>query len=432
MKKILFSLLIATSLFSCEKYPEPGSETLEMFNFYIIGNLQSAEEQNYVPMEIGAQIDLNSLLPQKNIQFKLKLAIKTGGGSVDNASIIADSDGKMMTNWKLGKESNEQILSCQILDADNKLYSEFEIEATAFFMNKWNEIKKGYLVGIDDMVYDTVRQRSMMFNEGQVWVLNDKFYSWEPKGFQFNEYVRFLDMTSDGIVFAAGWRGALYKTQDWGENWEYVCHPIPGNEYYYNFNITSDDYLWATKNSFGVFCSKDQGLTWTKDTTKRVKDSYLGPIYKYQDSYMTVADWPLSIVQKQNGTEGWHDINTPEYSLSMYIPNDSTIIAQNQGGFTLHKSTDNGETYKQVFAPYTSMGGGDLWHVYNKYGNFYFVLAPSSGLWYTKDFEEFKQLISIGTYQSKVFIDHTGTIYAAGSNISNAEDEATYVFPHFN
>jgi hypothetical protein len=430
MKKLLFSLLIAISLFSCEKYPEPGYETMEIFNFYIIGNLQSAEEQNYVPMEIGAQIDLNSLLPQKNNQFKLQIAIKSGGGSVDNALITADSEGRMVTNWKLGNESNEQILSCQIVDTDNNLYSEFEIDATAFFMNEWNEIKKGYLVGIDDMVSDTSRQRSMIFNEGQIWVLKDEFYSWEPKGWSFNTYVRFIDMTTDGTVFAAGWNGALYKTEDWGDNWQYVCHPFPENQHFYNFNITSDDYLWATKNSFGVYCSKDKGLTWEKDTTERIKDSYLGPIYKYQNSYMTIADWPLSIVQKQDSTAGWHDISTPEYSLSMYIPNDSTIIAQNQGGFKLHKSTDDGQTFKQVFAPYTEMGGGDLWHVYNKFGNDYFVMAPSNGLWHTKDFEEFEQLISISTYQSKVFIDHTGTIYIVGSNFVNAEDEASYILPH--
>lgn len=429
MKKIVFSLLIVISLFSCERYPEPGNETLEMFSFNIIGNQQSAEDKTYLPMEIGAQIDLNSLFPQNNIKFKIKLAVKSGGGSVDKTSIIAGPDGKMATNWKLGNESNEQVLSCQILDADNKLYSEFDIEATAFFMDKWNEIKKGYLVGIDDMFSDTTRQRTMMYNEGQIWVLKNEFYSWEPKGFPFNTYVRFIDMTSDGIVFAAGWNGALYKTEDWGNNWQYVCHPLPENKYYYNFNITSDDYLWATKNSYGVYCSKDKGLTWTKDTTERVKDAYLGPIYIYRDSYMTIADNPLSIVQKRNNSPAWENINTPEYSLSMYVPNDSTIIAQNQGGFKLHKSTDGGQKYKQVFAPYTTMGGGDLWHIYGKFGNNYYVLAPSSGVWRTSDFEEFEQLVQIKTHQQKLFIDHLGTIYACGFNFANAEDDATYVLP---
>jgi photosystem II stability/assembly factor-like uncharacterized protein len=281
------------------------------------------------------------------------------------------------------------------------------------------------------MVYDTVGQRTMMYNKGDIWVLEDKFYAWEQKIYPFGEHIRYLEMTSDGTVFAAGWRGSLFKTDNWGESWEYLCHPIPNNKYYYNFNITSDDYLWATKNNYGIYYSKDKGLTWETDSTARISNSMLGRIYKYQESYMCVAGSPLSIVQKNNTTPGWHDINTPEYSLSMYIPNDSTIIAQNLGGFRLHKSTDNGQTYKKVFTPYTSMGGGDLWHVYNHFGKNYFVLAPSNGLWATRDFENFEQLISIKTHQSKVFIDHNGTIYAVGSRISNAEDEATYVLPNY-
>lgn len=147
---------------------------------------------------------------------------------------------------------------------------------------------------------------------------------------------------------------------------------------------------------------------------------------------MAIAGDPLSIIQKTDGDSTWHDINTPEYSLSMYIPNNSTIIAQNQGGFRLHKSVDDGKTFTEVFSPNVSMGGGDDWYLYAKYGNKYFVLAPSSGLWQTADFENFEQLIQIGTHQQKLFIDHRGTLYVAGYDYSNAKDEATYILPHIN
>lgn len=430
MKKIIFILLISVVLFSCEKYPQPGSKTLEQFSFNILGNNQFAEAGEFLPLEIGVQIDLQSILPKSNKQFRMELQATAGDGSLDDEIIFADANGNMVTKWQLGHDSNEQVVTCHIFDSEDKLYSEFNIEATAFLLDQWNTVTTGYLVGIDDMVRDTIRQRTLMYNEGQMWVLKNTFYSWEPLDFPFNTYVRFIDMTSDGTVFAAGWNGALYKTEDWGENWNYVCHPFPENKYYYNFNITSDDYLWATKSSYGVYCSKDNGLTWTKDTTERVKNTTLGPIYKYRNSYIAIAGDPLSIIQKFNDSLTWKNINTPEYSLSMYIPNNSTIIAQNQGGFKLHKSTDDGLTYKQVFAPYTEMGGGNLWHIYNRFGNDYFILAPSSGVWRTKDFEEFEQLINISTYQSKLFVDHTGTIYAAGSNFANAEDEATFILPH--
>jgi len=410
-------------------YPEPGSQTIESFSFYIIGNQQAAEAGEYLADEVGVQINLESLVPKIDKKFHLVLEIASGNGTVDKSIVEADTQGLMLTRWKLGNENNNQIITGKIYDSSDQFFSEIEIQATAFFMDKLNTIKTGHLVGIDDMLCDTIRQRSMMFNDGQFWVLKDKFYSWEPKEWNYNTNIRMIDMTSDGTVFAAGWNGALYKTENWGNTWQYVCNPFPDNKYYYNFNITSDDYLWASKNSYGLYCSKDKGLTWAKDTTERVKNTTLGPIYKYSNSYLAIAGDPLSIIQKYADSLTWHNINTPEYSLSMYVPNDTTIIAQNQGGFVLHKSTDGGVSYKRVFAPNTTMGGGDLWHVYNKFGNNYFVLAPSSGVWQTRDFEKFEQLIKIDTYQQKLFIDHLGTIYAAGSNFVNAEDEATYILP---
>ncbi len=429
MKKIIFSLIIAILFFSCEKYPEPGSETVESLYFSLYGNFQISEAGTYLTEKVGAQIDLNSVIPKTDQKYRMEIEITAGGGSVDQEIIQSDPEGRMLTNWQLGNDINLQELTCRIFDFENNLLSEFTIESTAIFTDDWNKITNGLLVGIDDMICDTTRQRTMMYNHGGIWILKDNFYSWEPRGFPFNTYLRFIEMTSDGTVFAAGWNGELYKTEDWGENWQYVCNPLPGNPYYYNFNITSDDYLWASKDSYGVYCSKDKGMTWIRDTTERVLNTTLGPIYKYQNSYLALAGNPLSIIQKSADSLNWEDINTPEYSLSMFVPNDSIIIAQNQGGFRLHKSTDNGETYKPVFTPNVSMGGGNLWHIYNRFGNNYYVFAPSSGVWRTYNFEEFEQLIDIRTHQSKLFIDHTGTIYAAGSNFINAEDEATYILP---
>ena len=429
MKKTAIILFTALTLFACEQYPNPGSEVLEAFNFNVLGKNQMQPAGEYLEQEVGVYIDLNSVIPRSDNHYKLEIEVTQGGGRVDKNIVIADSYGKMTTRWQLGSESNDQVLTCRILDSETEVYPEFSITATALLPNSLNILKSGILVGIDDMVSDTLNQRSMMFNQGQIWVTNDEFYTWRAKGFPFNTYVRMIDMNSEGTVFAAGWNGELYKSEDWGESWTYVCNPVPGNVYYYNFNITSDDYLWASKSSYGVYCSKDNGITWTKDTTELMGETTLGPIYKYGNSYLTIGSNPMSIMQSCDDGISWNAINTPEYSLSMYVPNDSTIIAQNQGGFELHKSTDDGESFRQVFAPYTSMGGGNLWHVYSKYGNNYYVLAPSGGVWKTRDFEEFEKLIGIETYQQKLFIDHKGNIYVAGYRFSNADDDPTLVLP---
>ncbi|QIA07053.1 WD40/YVTN/BNR-like repeat-containing protein [Draconibacterium halophilum] len=428
MKRSLYTIIIFALLLSCEHYPEPGSETLEQFYCSVIGNNQSAEGLQYLSEEVGAQIDFNSLITSEVGEFKMEITVSEGGGIVDNDVLYPDENGVMTTKWQLGNDTNNQLLTCRILDSDNKQYVEFTIVATAYFYNNWNTITQGNLIGIQDMIADTINHRSMMLSHGDIWKSSSEPYSWIRLGFPFPGNIRMLDMSSDGTVFAAVWNGTLYKSEDWGENWSYITKPIPNNDYYYSFNITSDDYLWASKAAFGVYCSKDKGLTWTQDSTTMIKESTLGPIYKYGSSYLTMSSNPTSIIQTKDEGITWDTINTPEYSLSMYVPNDSTIIAQNQGGFKLHKSTDDGESFKLVLAPYTTMGRGEHWHTYNKFKNNYYIMVPSSGVWKTRDFKDFEHLISLSTYQHRLFIDHKGNIYASGYNYINADPEHTFVF----
>lgn len=82
-----------------------------------------------------------------------------------------------------------------------------------------------------------------------------------------------------------------------------------------------------------------------------------------------------------------------------------------------------------IFAPSTTMGGGNLWHVFNKFENDYYVLAPGSGVWKTRDFEVFEPLLKVSSYQQKLFIDHKRNIYVVGDAFINAEDEATFIIP---
>jgi photosystem II stability/assembly factor-like uncharacterized protein len=432
MKKLITALFILLVISACEKYPEPGTEQLENFQFYLHGTQQMAQAGNELPEKVGVNVDLNSLYPDKSLKFHTIFEVLEGDGSIQNTRVDADAEGKMLTQWTMGTTQNRQLLKGAIYDQYNKRYGEFNLHALALFQDKENMVEEGLLIGIIDMLADTLRKRTMMLNQGMLWLLKDNFYKWEPKGLPMGVNIRFIDMTRDGTVFAAGWNGKLYKSENWGDNWELWGQPIPGNQHHYHFNITNNDYLWATKKEHGVFCSKDKGLTWLPDTTDRVKNTRLGPIYRYKNSYLALAGNPLTIIQKHDGDSIWSDMITPEYSISMYVPNDSTIIAQNQGGFRLHKSVDDGQTYHQVFNPNVSMGGGDDWHLYAKHGNSYFVLAPSNGLWQTTDFENFEQLIHISTHQQKLFTDHRGTLYVAGYNYSNAEPEATYILPHIN
>jgi hypothetical protein len=431
MKKIKYLLIVFVTFYSCEQYPEPGSQTIETFNYKIIGDLQSAEAGDYLPKEVGAQIYMESLFPKTNKKFHLEIEVISGNGSVDNLKVESDNQGKMLTRWKLGNETNEQQIKAKIFDSTGRFYSEFEIEANAFFMDKWNTITSGFLIGIGDMVKDTITNRSMMISGSNLYVkegADDKFYEWEQIQ-NYNFRFKNIEINSKGEVFGGGWDGNLFKSTDWGKTWVFIYTPFPGNPANFELTVTKDDYIWVNKWEREVYCSKDNGQTWARDTIGIDKRGQLGRVFNFTDSlHMAISSANLTILQTADNGITWKPINTPEYSLTMFVTDDNAIIAQNQDGFKLHKSTDGGLTYRQVFNPHVAYGTTS-WHCYDKFKNSYYVLAPGGGVWKTKDFEEFENLITFSV-QRNLFIDHNGTIYASGYNYSNAIDDPTLVLPN--
>lgn len=428
MKKIFTTLLVALTLFACEKYPGPGSELLESFNFSIWGNNQSQEEGKNLEEEVGAYIDLAGMLPKTDKQFRLEITLTKGGGSVDQEVIQADENGKMTTKWKLGNASNEQELNCRILDSNGMIYGEFNIRATAFIMNDWNEISQGLLVGIQDMVYDTVRQRSLLVSGGNIYVSTDKFYRWEPSYLVPSTSIKELEINSKGEVFAAGWNGRLYKSVNGGASWMDLGTPIPDNYNHYELSISKDDYIWANKWDYGVYCSKDNGLTWTKDTTGLVDQEELGRVYSFGDSsHIALSHRQRDILRTDDGGRTWYPLNTLENTVTVFVPGNNEIIAQTQDGFSLYKSTDGGQTYQHKFKTGVAYSTTSK-HCYEKFGNHYYVLAPGGGVWETEQFEDFMPIIRF-TEQRNLYIDHRGTIYACGNRYSNAANQPTFILP---
>jgi photosystem II stability/assembly factor-like uncharacterized protein len=433
MKNIIYCLILVNLFFACEQYPMPGSETLEVFNYMILGDNQSAESGNYLQNEVGVQIMLESLVPPPTQKFHIELQVTEGGGTLDKTTIEADNAGKMLTRWKLGDEQNQQTVKGKIFDASGKYYSEFTINANAFFPDKWNTFTTGYLIGIGDMVTDTVNNRSMMISGMDLYKkegLKVKFYEWEQiQGYSYHYNFKELEINSKGEVFGGGWDGNLYKSTDWGQNWILISKPIPGNIYHFELSVTKEDFIWANKWDYGVYCSKDNGLTWTKDSTGLENQEQLGRVFSFiGNSHLALSHNKLVILQTFDNGKTWGPIPTPEYSLTIFVTDENEIIAQNQGGFNLHKSSDSGKTYKKVFSPNVAYGTTS-WHCYDKFKDYYYVLAPGGGVWKTRDFEKFEELVTF-SLQRNLFIDHQGTIYASGFNYSNAKDDPTLVLPY--
>ncbi len=429
MKKIIYILIVLVSFNSCEKYPEPGSQTIESFNFYIIGNQQSSEAGQYLTDAVGVQINLESLIPKTDKKFHMVLEMTSGNGTVEQSIVEADNEGKMLTRWKLGDEVNDQQITGFIYDSSERFYSEFEIQATAFFPDKLNTITNGFLIGIGDMVKDTINNRSMMISGMELYVkegIDNKFYEWQQiKEYGYPNNFKDIEINSKGEVFGGGWNGNLYKSVDWGKTWSLVSKPIPENPYNFELSISKDDFIWVSRWDKNMYCSTDGGHTWQNDTS--IVEAYkpLGPVCQLNDtSHVALAQ---NIMQTFDDGVHWNVINTPQYSSTIYVTDNNEIILQNQQG-GMYKSTDSGLTFKKVLSPHVAYGTTS-WHCYDKFKNNYYVLAPGGGVWKTRNFEEFENLITFSV-QRNLFIDHTGTIYASGFNYSNAADDPTLVLPN--
>lgn len=433
MKKNLIILFALSVLLSCEQYPEPGNQTLEMFNYQLTGNNQYGKAGEYLDLEIGSTVYYESQINKKAEKFHTEFTVETGGGVLDNTTVEADSNSKMTTRWKLGDEKNQQTVKGKIFDADGRYYSEFTINANAFFPDKWNTITTGFLVGIQDMVTDTVNYRSLMISGMDLYKkegTEGMFYEWEQiQSYSYQYNLKEIEINSKGEVFGVGWDGNLYKTIDWGLNWITLGKAIPGNTNAYQLCISKDDNIWVSEWKYGVYCSKDNGLSWTKDTIGLDdQEEVINVFYFLGNSHLTLSHNRNVIIRTDDDGITWYPIKTPEYTLSMFVTDENAIIAQGQeGGFTLYKSIDSGETYKKVFSPYVAYGTTS-WHCYQKFRDFYYVLAPGGGVWKTKDFEDFEELVTF-SLQRNLFIDHQGTIYASGFNYSNAAPDPTLVLP---
>ncbi len=412
MKKLAIYIIILFVLGSCDKYPNPGTEIFEQLNFQIKGTNQLGEVGIYLTDSIGIMIDEQSLEFARTKLLTMEIEVIEGGGSVDETVLHFKESRRMLTRWKMGDQSNVQRLLATTYDSDGNIFTETEFTANVFFYDKWNIITSGYLTRIRDMVVDSVNNRSLMIAGGDLYMNGDKFYEWiKISNYQYPNF-KDIEINSKGEIYGGGWDGNLYKSDNWGQSWNLVCSPIPDNVYNYELTVTDDDYIWANKWEYGIYCSKDGGLTWHNDTIGLVIKEQLGRVYKLIDSHLAISQNQLKILQSFDDGITWETIITPEYSIDLFVTDENEIIAYNQErGFSLHKSTDVGLTYKRVLSGSVAYGTWPMSHTFKKFRNNYYILAPGGGIYKTKDFEEFEKIVSFNL-QRNLFIDHTGTIYA--------------------
>jgi hypothetical protein len=91
--------------------------------------------------------------------------------------------------------------------------------------------------------------------------------------------------------------------------------------------------------------------------------------------------------------------------------NDEIIVVTQENGITFYKSTDLGLTYTRLHSVYIGWGTTNERSMFNKFGNFYYVMVPGYGILKSYDLLHYTEY-SASTSFRDLFVDHNGVLLA--------------------
>ena len=401
---------------SCERYPDPSYQNLKDYRFNKSGSDQKAFVPNYLNDSISVQIEnliTNSYTKGLRVQFN----VMAGGGSVDQSTVITDNNGFAYTNWKLGHGTCRQLVRANVLDYTGKLLSEIDFRAFGFRYNSWDTVTTKPDIRISDMVADTINNFTLMTTNNTLYRQGKNYFDWdEVTGINMRS-PRTIEMDSEGTLYIGNWNGELLKSFDQGETWLACTNPILDYSGPFELFVTSDNYIWVTRWDHGIRGSRDGGLTWTKDSIGLDTQEQMNDVFRLSNgTLLSLSLNKLVILKSEDDGKTWTPLNTPQYSLKLYVTENDEIIACNQDyGFSIYKSTDMGETYIKKYSCNPEWGTTPMEHIFHKYGDMYYVLVPGYGILKTPDLENF-EIYWRNTALINLFMDHNGVFIARDRN----------------
>jgi len=175
---------------------------------------------------------------------------------------------------------------------------------------------------------------------------------WESANGPYGGEITALTSNSNGYIFA-GTEGAIYRSNDNGENWTYCNTGLSNNLFRNRVNdlvTNSDGHIFAGTED-GVFRSTDNGENWIKVTEDVI---FVTSIAINSDGHIFVGtdNGVGGAFRSTDNGDSWNQINTGLTNLFIYtllINFDNHIIAGTRyGNF---RSEDNGENWSEISSP---------------------------------------------------------------------------------
>lgn len=419
MKKLFLLIAFLYTIFSCTRYPDPEIQMVKNYSF----TFSNQSGQEFLSGEwVNDSVTFyatDNYNPQKD-SVKVLFDVVKGGGSISVSSGFTMGYGSISTNWRLGSQSFEQKLRAVTYDTSGKYLTSTNLIEYGFRENTWDTCTLSPDGNMMQMVTDTVNKFTLMITNNQIYKEGERYYLWEPVNDPVLISPRTLMADKNGVIYVSTWTGDLVKSSDHGETWKACTKPFPDRPYFFYPYISNDNSVWAYALDHPVKMSKDGGITWTDlPDGSAVSTGGFGDIYRLKDGSLLYHGSGCCFLNRSyDDGLTWTKMETPGSSIKLYVNEKDEIflISQGPGTVGIYKSTNLGISYTSLYTVAPQFVTG-MDNVFNKWGNFYYVLLPGFGILKSYDLNTY-EVYWTNENLYDLFIDHNGVLIAKDWNMN--------------
>ncbi|HUV01720.1 MAG TPA: sialidase family protein [Bacteroidales bacterium] len=341
--------------------------------------------------------------------------VVSGGGSLSQVSVNTDKIGTATTDWQLGSDSYNQVLRASLYKPSGAYLTSRDLSVNCFRNDAWDAVSSAPDGNITGMVADTVYGVTFMVTVNSVYRQGYRYYIWEEVADLKQKSPRTIEIDGNGVIYVSTWSGEILKSLNHGESWITCTKPYPDHPYYIYMHISNDNNIWVFKFELPTKYSTDGGNTWL--TAGSDLSSYgFGDVFRLKNgSLLFHGSNCCSLNRSDDNGQTWTHITTPGYSTKLYVnAKDEIFICNQDGGFTIFKSTDMGATFTRLYSALPQFGT-TMDNIFNKWDNFYYILVPGYGILKSSDLNQY-EVYWLNSEINNLFIDHTGVLIAKDWN----------------